>query len=173
MARFEKCSALHDRVLFAAKLDRLEEWPGEIDESVPDFGLFLALDARPISDGELLKLARQALAQGLVFLCAWGPDCERVHDSFDIVRDEGHDDDSDDDSVVMTSWHDDEPLEEALWFAIFTQYPAGKYLDNFRSLVAASVGNEKWAREIRAALIDPHAFEKRVLASDDPAESAD
>ncbi len=27
-----------------------------------------------------------------------------------------------DDHIVLTTWHDDEPLDEALWYAVFNTY---------------------------------------------------
>jgi hypothetical protein len=78
--------------------------------------LFLAMDARPMSTNEISDIANWALDQGAVYVCVWGPDCERVHDIIDEVLVDRNPDATDED-VIMTTWHDDEALNEALWFA--------------------------------------------------------
>ncbi|TKB92852.1 MAG: hypothetical protein E8D41_08780 [Nitrospira sp.] len=100
--------------------------PDDFSSSIAIHGkhcvLFLAMDARPMSVGEISNMANWALDQGAVYVCAWGPDCERVHDIIDEVlvdRDPGETDED----VIMTTWHDDETLEEALWFAVNSAYP--------------------------------------------------
>jgi hypothetical protein len=54
-----------------------------------------------------------------MYACAWGPGSARVHDAFDLVfiRETGGE--WADDEHILTTWHHDESLDEALWFAIF------------------------------------------------------
>jgi hypothetical protein len=58
------------------------------------------------------------LKSGCLYVVAWGVECEEWHDTADWTNLEqfefGH---IPDDRFVMTTWHADEPLSEAMWFA--------------------------------------------------------
>jgi len=43
----------------------------------------LAWDARAASVDEISRVARWLLNAGAVYVCVWGPHCERVHDILD------------------------------------------------------------------------------------------
>src|SRR5262245_58549337 len=45
----------------------------------------LVWDASRESNWTVHRVAELILASGCKYLCAWGPDCERVHDIFDEV----------------------------------------------------------------------------------------
>src|ERR1051326_7406825 len=47
------------------------------------FVLFLAWDARDVQNETILRVARELVREGLSYIVCWGPDCERVHDTFD------------------------------------------------------------------------------------------
>ena len=81
------------------------------------------------------------------FACLY---CERVHD---IIDEEavGIDPDPAHDSVVMTTWHDKEPLAEAILFAIQLSVPDRTYIDDCRATIGISIGSTTWAEEIRWA----------------------
>lgn len=123
--------------------------------TVPDapFALLVAADARSASDLELRAFARRLLQSGAITVATWGPDCERLHDAFDDER-EGF---APPDSVVMTSWHDGEPVEEALWFAI-TSAPA-EPLEPPDRFCAVVVGNADWSSYIRTRLVRPETLD--------------
>ena len=57
---------------------------------------------------------------------AWGPDCERVHDIID-EEDIGPNPPPTMDRVVMTTWHDDKSLAEAIWFVLHNSWPDESY----------------------------------------------
>ncbi|MEP6889345.1 MAG: hypothetical protein ABI955_01455 [Nitrospirota bacterium] len=94
-----------------------------------------------MSSNEIRNIADWALAQGAVYLCDWGPDCERVRDIIDEVIVNRNPGETDED-VIMTTWHDDEALNEALWFAVNSAYPAGAYEGTCETLVAITVENK-------------------------------
>jgi hypothetical protein len=55
---------------------------------------------------------------GCLYVMAWGIDCEKWHDGVDWAVLEKFDyADIPDDRFVMTTWHADEPLTEAFWYA--------------------------------------------------------
>lgn len=80
------------------------------------FVLFLAWDARTTADETLLEFARALLHDGLSYIVACGPDCERIHDIFDDVDilENPASTEADTESVVMSTWHANEQVEEAV-----------------------------------------------------------
>ncbi|WP_093018238.1 DUF7684 family protein [Sphingobium sp. YR768] len=64
------------------------------------------------------EVASWLLGSGCLYFIAWGVACEEWHDAVDWTVLEAFDfGDIPDDRFVMTTWHDKEPLSEALWFA--------------------------------------------------------
>lgn len=64
------------------------------------------------------EIAAWLVDNGCLYFMAWGIDCQAWHDSVDWAVLEDFDfGDIPDDRFVMTTWHDKEPLAEALWFA--------------------------------------------------------
>lgn len=76
-----------------------------------------------VSDVKVSKGWRNCIAEWLVksgclYAIAWGVECEDWHDTVDwAVLEEFDFGDVPDDKFVMTTWHSDEPLSEAMWFA--------------------------------------------------------
>jgi hypothetical protein len=102
-----------DTPLYVADLNDFEALKN-LDFPARPLTLFVAADTRKISVDEIGQLAEMVLKQGLRYLCAWGPDCKRVHDIFDEIYIGPGDNPYNFD--LMTTWHDDESLGEALWF---------------------------------------------------------
>lgn len=71
-----------------------------------------AFDATGLDD---VTFARRLILAGCRSACAWRPGCERVHDTFDAANIDL--DESLDEIFVMTTWHHDDSLGEALWYA--------------------------------------------------------
>jgi len=110
------------------------------------FVLLLAADARDCSDQTLREVGNHLLRAGARCVCTWGPDCERVHDAFDQAAHElGLNREG---AVIMTTWHDGEPLTEATWFAAVSAFPDEPYADADGALVAIAVGSKEWEAEI-------------------------
>ena len=63
------------------------------------------------------SVAKWVIEKRCLFMMAWGLDCEIWHDAVDWAAHDlhGYEDVADDD-FVMTSWHENEPLSEALFF---------------------------------------------------------
>lgn len=104
-----------------------------------------------MSVDEIRNIANWALDQGVVYVSAWGPDCEGVHDIIDEVLVDRSPDATDED-VIMTTWHEDEALDEALWFAVNSAYPAGAYEGTCETLVAIAVESKDWGSQITKML---------------------
>jgi hypothetical protein len=52
----------------------------------------------------------------------------------------------------MTTWHPEEPLKDATWFAANAAVPDEAYLEASGALVAIVVGSKEWEAEISDCL---------------------
>ena len=128
----------------------MNDWPRRFDEPAGPFVLVTAFDAKRLTDIELHEFARRLLDQGCVYSCSWGEDAGRIETAFDLVATEAdlvrepyvND-------VVITTSHEEESLDDALWFAVFTAYPPDVEV---RTVLAISA--DKWAHEIESRLAD-------------------
>jgi hypothetical protein len=154
-------STAPDRDLYLVRLDDVEHWPDAIDQPKPHFVVFLAMDASAVEANSLGVFADKLIAQGMVYLCAWGPDCERVHDIFDEVRGRNT---WTDEAFVMTTSHDDEELDDGLWFSLFTTLPSEEYIETCGALVAVVVDDAGWGEHVETNLTDLDRFNDEVLA---------
>ena len=152
---------LNGRELLLTTIADLAAWPRKLPEVDGDVVAFVAMDARGMPEGELEAFAEKLIRQRAAYFCAWGPDCHRVHDAFDRVRD--REESIPTDESVMTTWHDDEALDDAMWFALYTACPHDRYIETCTSTLFIVVANEEWATQIRAALQDPDALTARVV----------
>jgi hypothetical protein len=129
----------------------------------PHFACLVAWDASVAPAAEVTALVGRLLRSGCVYVVCWGPGCERVHDLFDLadleLRPDG--------PHAMSTWHDKEPLSEALWFLLFCTFPDDAYAGGCRAAVGITIGPKEWADEVRAALSSPGEFSSRVLASEE------
>ena len=97
------------------------------------------------------------MSAGMVYCCTWGPECERVHDIIDEVRIQDElgprqfaGPNAND--VIMTTWHDDESLADAIDFFLICTCPSDGLAEGSDSWLAISVANSGWKDEIEAAL---------------------
>jgi hypothetical protein len=160
------------RTMLLLEIDALEDWPEELVLKSPHFVLFLACDAQDVADEDLAAVAGKALEQGMVYLSAWGGDSERVHDVFEATDAEFHPDSTADD-VVLSEWHEDEPLAEALRFAVAQASPAADHEKTCKVTLAVSVGNPDWAERIRKWLKHPDLLEKAIEDDEEEPETAE
>lgn len=52
----------------------------------------------------------------------------------------------------MTTWHSNEPLEEAAWFATHSAIPERHYEAAFGSVVLAAIGSNQWFDQLTSYL---------------------
>jgi len=150
------------RDLFVLELDNPEEFPEDVALSSPRFACLLAWDARDVDAHRVRRLGRKLLDSGAVYICAWGPDCERVHDLID-AEEIGPNPPPVVDRVIMTTWHENEPLPEAVWFVLHNSWPDEAYESGCGSTLGVAIGSTAWATEIRSAFSNPREFTSRVL----------
>ncbi len=150
------------RDLFVLEAASSVSIPETLSLSSPRFVCLVAWDARSASDKEIATLAHRVLAAGAAYICAWGPDCERVHDICDEEA-IGPNPAADVDRVVMTTSHPREPLAEAILFTLISAWPDAGYERGCDSTLAIAIGSEDWAAQIRDAFADPRAFIARQV----------
>jgi hypothetical protein len=147
-----------ERQLYVLELGDPDDLAAVSDLPDPHFACFIAWDARNVSTEGVAAVVERLLSGGAASISAWGPDCERVHNIADNIRSSVGDSGDRSDSVVMTTWHDNESLEDALWFFLFNTFPSDWFEQTTRSGLAVIVGNRDWAAAIREGLRDPEAF---------------
>jgi hypothetical protein len=128
------------------------------------FTLLLCADYDTSSVSTLSLLADRLMDLGNMYFCAWGPGCEKAHDIYDeeLVRrnvEKGLE------HCVMTTWHDYEPMEEAVWFVLFAAAVTDEYWDEC-STVVVTVGSHEWRDCVEANLSDIAAFNDRLTEMD-------
>ena len=119
------------------------------------FLLLLAWDAPEKSTEQLTGFFERLVDRGLVYFCAWGRNCEAVHDAVDRCDTEKHKREGrsvSENSVVMTTWHAKESLGEALWFFKICAVPAGSRDPSECDRFAVAIGNPAWSTEMEQAL---------------------
>jgi hypothetical protein len=142
------------REMYSLDLAGPADWPASLGLKSKHFVLLIAGDARKAPEKLLRRMADRALEQGMVSFVAWGPDSERVHDVFDEAVEESRPDSTADDAVQF-EWIDDEPLRDALWFAVHTASPAPAYEDTCLATLCVTIAAPKWGEKVRALLADP------------------
>ena len=99
-------------------------------------------DATTLSAELIEEFASYCIDRGLFWVGTWGADCERVHDIFDRV---GVADPQR--GIVMSTWHDDEPLDDALHL-FWDAFPAERKQGG-AARIGISVGSSEWIEEMR------------------------
>jgi len=112
------------------------------------FTCFCAMDATRFSVEAISEFCSHMLQLGCAYLCTWGPDCERVHDIMDELIVGGNPPESYI-GCVMTTWHAQDSLEEALEFFLFATEPDETYAPHGCDVgLIISVGSTQWAEAI-------------------------
>ena len=145
-----------ERELYFISAPDFESLPDSFQLSGKYFVTLLVVDASVIKTNSIEKLAEKLLTSGCVYFCAWGPDCERVHDIFDEMC-------LFTEPVIMTTWHEKDSLDEALWFFLTTTWPDDVYFDDCKSSVAIVVGNSEWETQVRQKLSNRQMLKSAVL----------
>jgi len=146
-----------ERALFLAELSYVEDWPITIAEPAPAFVVFSALDARGISPGALNMFAAKLLRQGCVYLCAWGPQSGRVQEETDAADKEVNPPAG----RAMTSWHEEERIDEALYVALFDAFHKETEIDGLLAIV-----DPRWSEHVEARLRDPKQLHREIFGAE-------
>jgi hypothetical protein len=128
-----------------------------------DTVLLLVADFRGVSTDTISHAANHLFASGLSYLCVWGSDCERVHDTFDLVY--VGDGSREPDRSFISTWHANEPLDEALWCFLQCAIPPDSDIATTTRL-AVTIGSPELAASVEHALSNVPAFVSRMLADE-------
>ncbi len=111
---------------------------------VPGFGspfvaIVVACDSS-ITPEQRANLSAQLVAMDCRYMLAWGTDASSWDDSVDIAfisTDPNFD--PPDDRHVMTTWHNDETIEDVVWFALMnTNFDAHDFHDYLALMIGAN-----------------------------------
>ena len=141
---------LFGRHQFLLSVGDVAEIPSGIVLPTSRFVCLVVWDAANVGDEEIAHLAQQLLHSGAVYVCAWGPDCQRVHHLVDVQAMDSAEP-GNDEAVVMTTSHEDEPLADAVWFSRMCAFPDPKLADDCGSTLVLVIGSPAWAEEVRGA----------------------
>lgn len=95
-------------------------------EEIRPFKAIVVVESEVTVDWQY-QVSHWLINRGCLCMMAWGKDCSSWDDSVDMANLERWNyDEIPDHAFVMTSWHEDVPLEEVFWFA---KYAAVSYSD--------------------------------------------
>lgn len=102
-------------------------------------------------------VAERLLHRKLVYLVAWGPGCGTLEELFDEVYSYARDVEetliAPPGSVLMTTSHPKESMEEAVWFALNAARPSEEYGEQFEVLLVG-IGEPDWIPRISQIVND-------------------
>lgn len=153
-----------NRQLFTLELPAPDDLPS-IDLDSPHSCCLIAWDASHCTVEDVAALVDPLIKAGCVYFVCWGPSCEWVHDIID-------ESDPNSEGVIMTTWHSEESLEEAIWFFLNVTWPDKEFEETLHASLAIAIGSDKWASEVRTALADPRAFSAMVLDKEETGKSS-
>jgi hypothetical protein len=139
-------------------LPDFQSFPTLFGLSVPHFVAFLAADFTGIEHAAIADLGARLVSHGCVYFCIWGPDCQRAHDIIDESC-------TAIEPVIMTTWHSDESLNQALWFFAFPATPEETYVNAGTGKVAICIGNDNWYASIQDRLLNLEKLDYDVTNS--------
>ncbi|NNG27504.1 MAG: hypothetical protein HKM87_08255 [Ignavibacteriaceae bacterium] len=67
--------------------------------------------------------------------------------------------DPNDDSVIMTTWHQDQTIKEALFYFLFNTAPTEKYYSDCKISLVLTIGDSNESENVRKYLEDQKLLE--------------
>ena len=134
------------RRILSLSLDRPSDLSLRLEIGSERFICLIAWDTTEIGASEVGEIIGALLDQGAVYFCCWGPDCERMHDIADEIV-QAKEVEENTESVIMTTWHDNEELTEALEFSLLSAEPDEGFSAGCNAVLAISVGSMNWAAQ--------------------------
>ncbi len=150
---------LTERDLFLLPLKSSLDIPKEFHLPSKHFACFLVWDSQNNSIQEISELIETLVKNGVAYFCAWGNDCERLEDVCDKIGLLN----SPNDSVIMTTSHKNESIEETLYFFLTDTHPDKYYELTLSSSLVIVIGNNDKLQMIENALSNPKLFSKNIL----------
>ena len=126
------------------------------------FILFLAADFTSFDDNKIIEIAQKLINSGLGWVCTFGPECSKAHDLFDLAN-IFWEEKTGNEFQVMSTWHENEPIEEALWFCLFNAIL--EVPENECSTIILSINNDLWQNTINTCLSNIPDFNEEIVNS--------
>lgn len=105
------------------------------------------------------EVSRWLVRSGCLFMMSWGVDCADLHDSVDFAfSEEFSGKEIPDDKYLLTTWHDDEPLEDVFWFA---QHAAHHEAFDQRRLLLLDISRQSRELDILSQLAESYDLHVR------------
>ncbi len=103
----------------------------------------------------------------MVYFCTWGAKCELLHDLADeILSDPNNEKEfakyQNEKSIIMSTWHNNETLADALWFALYNAVPADDYIEQTKNLIVIIMDNDDLYPEVKDYLLNVDKLNKDV-----------
>jgi hypothetical protein len=140
-----------DYPVFSVEASSLAALADTLEPPSPHFVLLVAADTAELEGTAVAACAERLVRAGVSYVCCWGPDAERLHDCFDEA-DLALNGEATADRLIMSTWHEHESLEEAIWFATHVAEPAPAYVPTTGAVIIATIGHPDWAARARAYL---------------------
>ena len=134
-------------------VDAIEQLAEVLPRRTPWFTLLLIWDTPEVRPEQLAGVFRPLIESGLVYLSTWGQGCEEVHDAVDLAVTRIESEQGELPYVLMSTWHTDEPLGEALRFFSTDAIPADDEVFANFARYAVTVGSPENARRLKQAII--------------------
>ena len=138
------------------------EWPERLEVAKPAFILFIVGDSTSISPSELSAFAALAVAQGVLYICAWGHGCEDVETAFDLVQVQAEVEHGQENPLIMTTSHAGESFADAAWFSLNTAFPHPDWDGTSFCWVGVVVDAPDRATDLRGWLSRPQSLDEIV-----------
>jgi len=154
---------IYDRQICYLNVAEFRTLPSKYDLPSVNFVLFLACDAAGLPVDEIYDWAYEIINNGLSYVCLWGEDCERVHDIIDEAIVMREIESGIELPLIMTTWHTNDTLDEALWFALYNTLD-----DDFPDsnvVLVANVGDGERDINLRKRLADLEELNAVVVST--------
>lgn len=114
--------------------------------------LWIGMDVTATNNDELSALAEAIVASNPYYVCCWGPACEDLHDAVDAVIVQRDIDTGREHPLIMTTWHTDGSLAEAVDFVLHCTEIADDWPPTPRAARMLLIGNTAGEDELLAAI---------------------
>jgi len=160
----EKINSKDDfgRKIFLINVSKFKDFDFKKLPQLSEYFTLLIINSDEVTTEDYSKNVDELINSGLAYLCAWGKDCEKIHDIFDevaVMMEIEQQIDPNDDSVIMTTWHQDQTIKEALFYFLFNTAPTEKYYSDCKISLVLTIGDSNKSENVRKYLEDQKLLE--------------
>jgi hypothetical protein len=129
-----------------------------LDITSPHFVALIVADFTTETLDDLVRFSQQMIEAGSRYFCAWGEGCRKAHLAFDLACCQFE---PGSESVIFTTDHHDDPIEEAIWHLINCAYPDDPYDRDCHATLVICVNKPQLAQTVQLAFADPLEFSEK------------